>query len=143
MSSGGGASLTAMDALIKNGGKPANYTEYSGNPSKEKVQKLTKIVLSKPDLNGLWIVGAVANFTDVYETLSGIIEGLRETEKELGRKFHFPIVIRRGGPRDKEAFEMLRQVKDFDLHLYGEETSISQSAVIMAKLAKEYAERRK
>ncbi len=143
MSSGGGASLTAMDALIKNGGKPANYTEYSGNPSKEKVQKLTKIVLSKPDLNGLWIVGAVANFTDVYETLSGIIEGLRETEKELGRKFNFPIVIRRGGPRDKEAFEMLRQVKDFDLHLYGEETSISQSAEIMAKLAKEYAERRK
>lgn len=141
MSSGGGASLTAMDALIKNGGKPANYTEYSGNPSKEKVQKLTKVVLSKPDLNGLWIVGAVANFTDVYETLSGIIEGLRETEKELGRKFDFPIVIRRGGPRDKEAFEMLRQVKDFDLHLYGEETSISQSAEIMAKLAKEYAER--
>jgi succinyl-CoA synthetase beta subunit len=130
-----------MDALIKNGGKPANYTEYSGNPSKEKVQKLTKIVLSKPDLNGLWIVGAVANFTDVYETLSGIIEGLRETEKELGRKFDFPIVIRRGGPRDKEAFEMLRQVKDFDLHLYGEETSISQSAEIMAKLAKDYAEK--
>lgn len=141
MSSGGGASLTAMDALIKNGGKPANYTEYSGNPSKEKVQKLTKVVLSKPDLHGLWIVGAVANFTDVYETLSGIIEGLREAEKELGRKFDFPIVIRRGGPRDKEAFEMLRQVKDFDLHLYGEETSISQSAVIMAKLAKEYAEK--
>jgi succinyl-CoA synthetase beta subunit len=143
MSSGGGASLTAMDALIKNGGKPANYTEYSGNPSKEKVQKLTKIVLSKDNLHGLWIVGAVANFTDVYETLSGIIDGLRETEKELGRKFDFPIVIRRGGPRDKEAFEMLRAVKDFDLHLYGEETSISQSAEIMAKLAKEYAERSK
>lgn len=141
MSSGGGASLTAMDALIKNGGKPANYTEYSGNPSREKVQKLTKVVLSKSNLHGLWIVGAVANFTDVYETLSGIIEGLREVEKELGRKFDFPIVIRRGGPRDKEAFEMLREVKDFDLHLYGEETSISQSAEIMAKLAREYAEK--
>ncbi len=141
MSSGGGASLTAMDALIKNGGKPANYTEYSGNPSKEKVQKLTKVVLSKPDLHGLWIVGAVANFTDVYETLSGIVEGLRQAQTELNIKFNFPIVIRRGGPRDKEAFEMLRQVKDFDLHLYGEETSISQSAEIMARLAKEYAER--
>lgn len=139
MSSGGGASLTAMDALIKNGGKPANYTEYSGNPSKEKVQKLTKIVLSKDNLHGLWIVGAVANFTDVYETLSGIVEGLRQAQSELNTKFDFPIVIRRGGPRDKEAFEMLRQVKDFDLHLYGEETSISQSAEIMARLAKEYA----
>lgn len=141
MSSGGGASLTAMDALIKEGGRPANYTEYSGNPPKEKVLKLTKVVLSKPDLHALWIVGAVANFTDVYETLSGIIEGLRELEKEMNTKFDFPIVIRRGGPRDKEAFEMLRQVKDFDLHLYGQETSITESAKIVANLAKEYAEK--
>lgn len=36
LSSGGGVSLTAMDALIKAGGKPANFTEYSGNPPKEK-----------------------------------------------------------------------------------------------------------
>ncbi len=141
MSSGGGASLVAMDALIKVGGAPANFTEYSGNPPKEKVLKLTKVVLSKPDLHGLWVVGGVANFTDVYETLSGIIEGLRQIKQETKMKLDFPIVIRRGGPRDKEAFEMLRQVKDFDLHLYGQETSIPQSAEIIAKLAKEYAQK--
>ena len=139
LASGGGASLTAMDALLKAGGKPANYTEYSGNPPKEKVTKLTKIVLSKPNLHGLWVVGAVANFTDIYETLSGFIEGFRQAQNELRTKFDFPIVIRRGGPRDKEAFEMLREVKDFDLHLYGEETSITESAKIMAELAEKYA----
>src|SRR5581483_10563307 len=122
------------------GGKPANFTEYSGNPPKEKVVKLTKIVLSKPNIHGLWVVGTVAaNFTDIYETLSGLIEGLREAEKELNTKFDFPIVIRRGGPRDKEAFEMLKQVKDFNLTLQGEEVSISQSAHIIAEKAEEYA----
>lgn len=140
LSSGGGVSLTSMDALITAGGKPANFTEYSGNPPKEKVVKLTKIVLNKPNIHGLWVVGTVAaNFTDIYETLSGLVEGLREAEKELNTKFDFPIVIRRGGPRDKEAFEMLRQVKDFNLTLQGEEVSISQSAKIMAELATRYA----
>ena len=129
-----------MDALVKFGGKPVNFTEYSGNPPKEKVVKLTKIVLSKPQIHGLWVVGTVvANFTDIYETLSGLIDGLREAEKELDTKFNFPIVIRRGGPKDKEAYEMLGQVKDFKLILQGEETSITQSAKIMAEKAKEYA----
>ncbi len=139
LSSGGGVSLTAMDALINNGGKPANFTEYSGNPPKEKVVKLTKIVLGKPNIHGLWVIGTVAaNFTDIFETISGIIDGLRDAEKELSKKFDFPIVIRRGGPRVEEAYAMLKQVTDFDLHLQGEETSIAESAKVMTDLAKKY-----
>ncbi|MDO8676931.1 MAG: ATP citrate lyase citrate-binding domain-containing protein [Candidatus Azambacteria bacterium] len=141
LASGGGGSLTALDALFVAGGNAANYTEYSGNPPKEKIEKLAKIVMSKPKLNGLWIVGAIANFTDIYATLSGLMDGLRKAEKELGKKFDFPIVIRRGGPRDKEAFEMLRAIKDLDLHLYGEETSIAESAKIITKLSEEYAKK--
>ena len=49
--SGGGASIANMDALLKAGLKPANYTEYSGNPPREKVRDLAKIVLSKPGLS--------------------------------------------------------------------------------------------
>ena len=140
LSSGGGVSLTAMDALIKEGGSPANFTEYSGNPPKEKVVKLTKIVLNKPNIHGLWVIGTVAaNFTDIYETLSGFIEGLRELKSE-GIKLDFPIVIRRGGPRDQEAFEMLRNIEDFNLILQSEEVSIAESAKVMAEKAKEYAE---
>lgn len=139
LSSGGGVSLTAMDALIKVSGKPANFTEYSGNPPKEKVIRLTKIVLSKPNLHGLWVIGTVAaNFTDIYETLSGIIEGIRQVEAENGQRLTLPIVIRRGGPRDKEAFEMLRGIHDLNLTLQGEETSIAQSAKIVAQLSKSY-----
>lgn len=135
LASGGGASLTAMDALIKEGGRPANFTEYSGNPPKEKVTKLTQIVLNKDGINGLWVVGAIANFTNIYETLSGFLEALRS----VNPKPKFPILIRRGGPHDAQAFAMLREVRDFDLHLYGEEVSISESAKKMVDLAKKYA----
>jgi citryl-CoA synthetase large subunit len=141
MASGGGASLTALDALIKVGGKPANYTEYGGNPPKEKVFKLTQIVLDKEDLHGLWVVGALANFTDIYNTLSGLVEGLREARQTLGKPLDIPIVIRRAGPRDDEARIMLQEVKDFDIHLYGEEISITQSAKIIAELAEKYAKK--
>jgi len=135
LASGGGASLAAMDALLSFGGYPANYTEYSGNPPKEKVERLTKIVLSKKGLRGLWVGGAIANFTNIYETLSGFLQALRKIKP----KPRFPIVIRRGGPKDKEAFEMLQGVKDFDLHLFGEQISMTESAKIMADLAKKYA----
>lgn len=140
LSSGGGISLTAMDALIAEGGKPANFTEYSGNPPREKVVKLTKIVLNKPSIHGLWVIGTVAaNFTDIYETLSGLVEGLLETQKELKFVSEIPIVIRRGGPRDQEAFEMLKKVEGLNLILQGEEVSLAESAQVMAQKAKEYA----
>ncbi|MBI4039084.1 acetate--CoA ligase family protein [Candidatus Daviesbacteria bacterium] len=134
MAAGGGGSVVNMDALIALGGKPANYTEHSGNPPREKLKKLTKIVLSKPNLKGCWFVGGTANFTDIYETLMGFVEGLRELKPRPA----YPIVIRRGGPRDKEAFEELKRIgkeEGFDFHIYGKETPMTSTAKIMVELA--------
>ena len=52
LSSGGGASITCLDALITYGGRPANFAEYSGNPERGRVYQLTKLVLSKRALRG-------------------------------------------------------------------------------------------
>ena len=134
LAAGGGGSVVNMDALIALGGKPANYTEHSGNPPREKLKKLTKIILSKPNLKGLWIVGGTANFTDIYETLMGVVEGLRE----VSPKPTFPIVIRRGGPRDKEALEALKEIaklEGFDFHIYGRETPMTSTAKVIVDLA--------
>jgi len=134
IAAGGGGSIVNMDALLNLGGKPANYTEHSGNPPREKLKKLTKIILSKPGLKGCWFVGGTANFTDIYETLMGFVEGLREIKP----KPTYPIVIRRGGPRDKEAFEELKDIgkkEGFDFHIYGRETPMTSTAKIMKELA--------
>ena len=137
LASGGGASLLLMDALIAAGGKPANYTEYSGNPPGEKVEKLTKVTLSREGLCGCLVAGAVANFTDIYETLSGFVRGLKSIKPQPT----YPIVIRRGGPRQEQAYKMLEKVRvkdGFDIHLFGPETPISVACQQMAELSCEF-----
>lgn len=112
MASGGGASTLAMDALLAVGVKPANYTEYSGNPTREKVHALTTVVLSIPHLKGLYVVGSNANFTDIYETLAGVVDGLLEStylQPQAKSTKPFAILVRRGGPRWQEAFEMVQE----------------------------------
>lgn len=140
IAAGGGGSLVNMDALMALGGKPANYTEHSGNPPKEKLEKLSKIVLSKRGLAGVWFVGATANFTDIYETLAGFVDALRSIKP----KPTYPIVIRRGGPRYEEAFKMLEEVRKkegFDFHIFGPETPMTSTAKTMVDLANKFKKR--
>lgn len=66
------------------------------------------------------------------------MEALRKAQVKSKHRFDFPIVVRRGGPQEKEAFDMLKAVKDFDLHVFGREISIAESAQKMVKLAKAY-----
>ncbi len=137
LASGGGASLLVMDAVSASGGSPANYTEYSGNPPREKVEKLTKIALSRDGLCGCLVAGAVANFTDIFETLAGFGDGLVAAHP----KVDYPVVIRRGGPRQKEAYEYLTKLANkegFDIHLFGPETPISVACQKMVDLSNEY-----
>ena len=127
MLAGGGASLTNMDALIEAGGKPANYTEYGGNPPTEKVYRLSKIIMSR-DLNGLLHVGGTANNTNILRTMKGFIQALREEKPD------YPIVVRRDGPQADEAFELLREVKDdlgLEMELYRNNLPMTESAEIL------------
>lgn len=131
--SGGGASIANMDALIKAGLKPANYTEYSGNPPREKVYALTKIVLSKPGLRGLWIVGGVANFTDIAETFGGIVDALNEV------KPIYPIVVRRAGPNEEEGKRLMEECakqNNLNMKYFGKEISMSKTAKVLAEMIK-------
>ncbi len=140
LTSGGGASMTLLDALVDYGGKPANFTEYSGNPPMEKVEKLTRVVLDREHLSGLLVAGVIANFTNIAETLKGVLNVLIE------QKPKFPIVIRRAGPHDDEARVMLMEAKEkygLDIHYYDEKISLTQAAKIIVDLSRQYKERQK
>ena len=143
LASGGGTSIEALDSLCLLGGKPAIFTEYSGNPTLEKVKGLTKIALLHPGpINAIWVVGGRANFTDIYETLiSGIMGGIRETadfDKTI------PIHIRRAGPRDEEAFATLYKLQSeegYRLFLRGMATSVADSARMIIHQAQKHRDR--
>jgi succinyl-CoA synthetase beta subunit len=132
LASGGGASLLAMDALLATSLKPANYTEYSGNPTREKVKGLSEIVLSRQNLEGLWVIGGHANFTDIYETLMGVMDAVEAAQLPAG----FPIVIRRGGPRTDEAFaELKKRAMSLGLHIetFDSQFPITDTVLVLEK----------
>ncbi len=136
LASGGGASQLAMDALLAANLKPANYTEYSGNPTREKVRALAEIVLANPRLTALWVVGGHANFTDIYETLMGVMDALEQAKLPPG----FPVVARRGGPRTEEAFTALRQraaALNLRLKLFDSSYPITDTVAVLQQLLEE------
>ena len=146
LAAGGGTGVEALDDLCFFGGRPAIFTEYSGNPTKEKVKGLTTIALKHHQrMDCIWVIGGRANFTDIYETLvGGIIEGIRQTK---GFDKTIPIIVRRAGPRDKEAYEALRKAREqegYNIFLRGMATSVSESArMVVYQANKHYNHRRK
>ena len=140
LASGGGVSLTSMDALIQAGGKPANYVEYSGNPPRDKVRKLTEITLSREGLNGCLVIGGTANFTDVFETLAGFKDGLEDVGVP-----DFPIVVRRAGPNSDKAFALLQEFKEknnLDMDIFGEEVSMTDAVKLIVKKSSDYKKKK-
>ena len=134
IAAGGGASLVAMDALVGFGLKPANYTEFSGNPPKGKVKRLTEIVLAKKRLKGAILVGGKANFTDQVETLSGFLEALHEIVPD------YPIVVRRDGPGMNEAKEMLEKAaleNNWKIKVFDASVPIVESVRILVDMVAE------
>jgi succinyl-CoA synthetase beta subunit/citryl-CoA synthetase large subunit len=79
---GGGASLTAFDAIRAHGGRPANYCEVGGNPSVLKVKELTRLILSKPGVDKIAVIMNVVSNTRVDMMARGIIKGILESGKD-------------------------------------------------------------
>ena len=128
---GGGASIANMDALINAGLKPANYTEYSGNPPREKVYELTKLILSKPGIKGLWACGVVSNFTNVRETFLGFADALDEIKPK------YPIVIRRDGPEGEAGRKLIMECAErngLNMKVFGKETPMTETAQVLADM---------
>ncbi|MGA1848711.1 MAG: ATP citrate lyase citrate-binding domain-containing protein [Thermoplasmatota archaeon] len=133
MVAGGGASVVYADTIVDMGWSKelSNYGEYSGDPSTELTFLYAKTILSlmtrSKHRSGkdkiLIIGGGIANFTDVANTFTGIIQALREYAdqmKEIGVK----IYVRRGGPNFKAGLEKMKDVGaelDIPIKVYGPE----------------------
>ena len=101
---GGGASLTAFDAVQQNGGNPANYCEIGGNPSVLKVQELTKHILSKPNVEKIAVIMNVVSNTRVDMVARGIVKGILESGKLPSEAV---AVFRVPGAWEEEGFKIL------------------------------------
>jgi succinyl-CoA synthetase beta subunit/citryl-CoA synthetase large subunit len=101
---GGGASLTAFDAVRAHGGKPANYCEIGGNPSVRKVKELTRHILSKPGVEKVAVIMNVVSNTRVDLVARGIVKGILEAGKVPSETV---AVFRIPGAWEDEGFKIL------------------------------------
>jgi ATP-citrate lyase beta-subunit len=119
MNAGGGASVVYTDTIVDLGfaNELANYGEYSGNPTTEFTYKYARTILDlftrEKDPAGkskiLIIGGGIANFTDVANTLTGIVQALREYRDRL-KAVGARIYLRRGGPNWREGLAKIREL---------------------------------
>jgi len=119
---GGGASLTAFDAVRRHGGRPANYCEIGGNPSVRKVAELTRHVLGKPGVERLAVIMNVVNNTRVDLVARGVIKGCLDAGRDPAQAV---AVFRIPGAWEEEGFRLLRH---YGIEPLGREVSIDEAA---------------
>jgi ATP-citrate lyase beta-subunit len=137
MVAGGGASVVYADTIADLAGIDdlANYGEYSGGPTTGETKFYAETILDlmtrAKDSKGrdkiLIIGGAIANFTDVAKTFTGIIQAFEkyaEKMKEVGIK----IYVRRGGPNYEKGLKDIKEAADklgLYIEVYGPETHVT------------------
>ena len=148
MVAGGGASVVYADTIADLSGNVselANYGEYSGGPTAGETKFYADTVFDLmtrfKDTKGrdkiLIIGGAIANFTDVAKTFTGIIQSLEEYAEKL-KEVGVKIYVRRGGPNYQKGLKDIKEAADrlgLYMEAYGPETHVTD--IVRMALQKE------
>jgi succinyl-CoA synthetase beta subunit len=135
MCGGGGGSLMMYDTLLSYGGKPANYTEFGGNPPERKIFGLVKAIVSKPGVKGFILSANITNNTQVDVVARGVVGALKDRDIDPRT---FPVLVRLAGVNDSAAREIFREA---GVDYYGEEISMNMAGKkMMEKMAQAYGD---
>ncbi len=137
MVAGGGASVVYADTIADFAGIEdlANYGEYSGGPTTDETafyaETIFDLMTRKKDPQGrdkvLIIGGAIANFTDVAKTFTGIILAFEKYAKKM-KEVGVRIYVRRGGPNYEKGLADIKEAADrlgLYIEVYGPETHVT------------------
>jgi len=137
MVAGGGASVVYADTIADLAGIAdlANYGEYSGGPTTGETKFYAETILDlmtrEKDPSGrgkvLIIGGAIANFTDVAKTFTGIIQAF-ETYADKMKEVGVSVFVRRGGPNYEKGLKDIKEAADrlgIYIEVYGPETHMT------------------
>ena len=90
MVNGAGLAMATMDIVKLYGGEPANFLDVGGGATKERVTTAFKIILSDPNVQGIFV-----NIFGGIMRCDIIAEGIIAAAKEV--KLHVPLVVRLEG----------------------------------------------
>lgn len=100
MVNGAGLAMATMDTISYYGGKPANFLDVGGGATTEKVTEAFKIILSDPNVKGIFV-----NIFGGIMKCDVIAEGVITAAKQLGLKV--PLVVRLEGTNVDLGKELL------------------------------------
>jgi ATP-citrate lyase beta-subunit len=135
MVAGGGASVVYADTIADLAGVKdlANYGEYSGGPTTAETQFYAETIFDlmtrykDPRGKILIIGGAIANFTDVAKTFTGIINAFEKYADKL-KENNTKIYVRRGGPNYEKGLKDIKEAAErlgLYIEVYGPETHVT------------------
>ncbi|MBI3459817.1 ADP-forming succinate--CoA ligase subunit beta [Candidatus Acetothermia bacterium] len=99
---GAGLVMSTLDLVALKGGKPANFLDIGGGANAEQMKKALQIVLSDPQVKGLFI-----NIFGGITRCDEVAKGLVATRHELG--IRVPMVVRLTGTNEAEGKEILTE----------------------------------
>ncbi|PIW26004.1 MAG: carboxylate--amine ligase [Rhodospirillales bacterium CG15_BIG_FIL_POST_REV_8_21_14_020_66_15] len=124
---GGGANSLVTEVL---GDDAIISSDFGGNPPYEKMRDVASICFKHflKQTNVLFIIGGKSNNTDIYETLRGMADALRDYFSKHGPTPLF-VVIGRGGPnlvRGMGAFSDTLDSLGLPYRMFGFDSAISE-----------------
>jgi succinyl-CoA synthetase beta subunit len=137
---GAGTSLTTMDELVPLGYYPINFCDSSGNPVGSKLYRITKVIMSQPQIEGYVFVSCVSS-QQLDNTARGIIKALKELYPSTGGQPNIPCVLVFRGAWDDVAIDLFKQHGISDgrwVRVLGRDTAEIEAAEIFDALYKEW-----
>jgi succinyl-CoA synthetase beta subunit len=122
---GGGANSAATETL---GDRAIFASDFGGNPPYDKMYEIGKIVFKhwSSQANILLIIGGKANNTNIYITLKGIFDSLRDHIASHGKQPLY-VIIGRGGPNVIKGLFYAKDILDtlkIPYKMFGHDTSM-------------------
>jgi succinyl-CoA synthetase beta subunit len=137
---GAGTGLTIMDELVPLGYYPINFCDSSGNPVGSKFYRITKVILSQPQIEGYLFVSCVSS-QQLDNAARGLIKALKELYPQTGGRPNIPCVVLFRGGWDDVAVDLFQQHSITDgrwIRVLGRETTEKETAEIFDALYKEW-----
>jgi succinyl-CoA synthetase beta subunit len=135
---GTGVSLAVLDELVAEGFLPKNFCDSSGNPTASKMYRITRVILSQPDIEGYVFVTPLSS-QQLDNTARGIVKAFKEIYPD-GQP-NIPCVLCFRGAWDETALAMFEQhgiAKSPLVRLLGRDATERDVAVAFRDLYKQW-----
>jgi succinyl-CoA synthetase beta subunit len=102
IANGAGMSMSTMDLIYLEGGKPANFLDIGGGASSELVKTSIELILNDPGVKVIFI-NIFGGITRCDQVAEGLIKAFSEIDVDV------PVVLRLAGTNEQEGRKMISE----------------------------------